>query len=166
MTTSRDSLTPFDESRSNGIFPEGGGPLIVGKCTLHHLGIVVESIAAAGAAFAESISARWDGEIIHDPLQQVRVAFFEPVDSSNPVFELVEPAEEGSPVSHFLSKRVGLHHICYETNDLDMTLKAARSLGLFIVSTPKAAAAFNGRRIAWVSSKSRLLMEFLERDKR
>ena len=110
--------------------------------------------------------ANWDGRIIHDPLQRVRVAFFTPLDTRNPVFELVEPAGEDSPVTNFLSKRVGLHHVCYETDDLDAGLHAARSAGLLIVSTPKPAVAFNGRRIAWVSSKNRLLMEFLERQRK
>lgn len=138
-------------------------PLLVGRCTLHHLGVVVESISAVAREFAASMSARWDGKIIHDPLQQVRVAFFEPADSANPLFELVEPADERSPVSTFLNKRGGLHHICYEIDDLEEGLVAARAAGLFIISTPKPAAAFSGRRIGWISFKSRLLVEFLER---
>jgi len=127
---------------------------------------VVASISAVAEEFAASMSASWDGQIIHDPLQQVRVAFFKPFDARNPVFELVEPAGEASPVSNFLSKRVGLHHICYETDDLESGLEAARAVGFFIVSTPKPAVAFSGRRIAWVCSKSRLLMEFLERERK
>lgn len=140
------------------------GPLLGGKCTLHHLGVVVASISAAAEEFAVSVSARWDGQIIHDPLQQVRVAFFNPVDARNPVFELVEPAREVSPVSNFLKKRVGLHHVCYEIDDLEVGTTGSTRCGFGDhVSSPKPAAAFGGRRIAWVISKSRLLMEFLER---
>jgi methylmalonyl-CoA/ethylmalonyl-CoA epimerase len=139
------------------------GPLLAGKCTLHHLGVVVASISAVAEEFAASMSASWDGQIIHDSLQQVRVAFFRPFDTRNPVFELVEPAAEDSPVTHFLSKRVGLHHICYEVDDLESSLKAARLSGFFIVSNPKPATAFGDRKIAWVTSKHRLLIEFLER---
>lgn len=139
------------------------GPLLAGKCTLHHLGVVVASISAVAEEFSASMSASWDGQIIHDPLQQVRVAFFRPFDTRNPVFELVEPGAEDSPVTNFLSKRVGLHHVCYEIDDLELSLKVARLSGFFIVSNPKPATAFGGRRIAWVTSKQRLLMEFLER---
>lgn len=134
--------------------------------SLHHLGVVVASISRAAEDFAVCMSANWNGEIIHDPLQQVRVAFFTPVDACNPVFELVEPASETSPVTNFLSKRVGLHHVCYETDDLEAALEAARAGRLFIVSAPQPAVAFGGRRIAWVSSKNRLLMEFLEREQK
>ena len=139
------------------------GSLLGGNGTLHHLGLAVTSISAVAEEFALSMSAHWDGRIIHDPLQRVRVAFFSPIDARNPVFELVEPASEASPVSNFLKKRVGLHHVCYEVDDLESGLREARAVGLVIVGEPTPAVAFGGRRIAWVCSKNFLLMELLER---
>ena len=139
------------------------GFLLTQSGVLHHLGFVVKSISTVADEFAASISARWDGEIIHDPIQRVRVAFFSPVHSANPVYELVEPASEDSPVADFLKKRGGLHHVCYEVTDLDAALEAARSTGWAIASSPARAVAFEGRRIAWIFSKTRLLMELLER---
>ena len=59
---------------------------------LHHLGFVVASISAVAEEFAASMSARWDGQVVHDPLQRVRVACFSPADARNQVYELVEPA--------------------------------------------------------------------------
>ena len=143
---------------------ERAGPLLGGNALLHHLGFAVSSISAVSDEFALSMSAHWDGEIIHDPIQRVRVSFFRPADPRNPVFELVEPASEASPVSNFLKKGGGLHHVCYEIDDLDAGLQSSRAAGFFVVSTPKPAVALSGRRIAWVSSKSRLLMELLERE--
>jgi methylmalonyl-CoA/ethylmalonyl-CoA epimerase len=138
--------------------------LVSGNGLLHHLGFVVNSISAAADEFALSISAQWDGEIIHDPIQQVRVSFFNPVDARNPVFELVEPASETSPVNDFLVKRRGgLHHVCYEIDDLDAALENARRAGWAIASFPAPAVAFEGRRIAWIFSKKRLLIELLAR---
>ena len=142
------------------------GPLISGNGILHHLGFVVSSISAVAEEFAASMSARWEGEIIHDPIQRVRVAFFNPVDARNPVFELVEPAGEVSPVNNFLKKGGGLHHVCYEIDDLESGLREARGVGLVIVSAPAPAVAFGGRRIAWVCSKKRLLVELLERKRK
>jgi methylmalonyl-CoA/ethylmalonyl-CoA epimerase len=144
---------------------ERDGFLRSGNCTLHHLGFVVASIAAVAEEFAACMSANWDGEVTHDPIQRVRVAFFYPADNRNPVFELVEPASEVSPVSNFLKKRGGLHHVCYEIDDLESGLLHARKTGLVIVATPAPAVAFEGRRIAWVCSKTRLLVELLERSK-
>ena len=142
------------------------GFLQSGNGLLHHLGFVVKSIAGVAEDFALSISARWQGEIIHDPIQRVRVAFFNPVDPRNPVFELVEPASETSPVSNFLKKGGGLHHVCYEIDELESGLRDARAAGLVVVAAPAPAVAFGGRRIAWVCSKRRLLVELLERNRR
>jgi len=83
---------------------ESAGFLLRGNGILHYLGSVVKSISAVAEDFAFSISSRRDGEITHDPIQRVRVAFFHPVDSRNPVFELVEPASGTSPVGNFLKK--------------------------------------------------------------
>lgn len=139
------------------------GFLLSENCTLHHLGFVVSSISTVAESFAASMLAHWDGEIIHDPIQRVRVAFFYPVDSRNPVFELVEPTSEGSPVSDFLKKGGGLHHVCYEVDDLDAALEKARRPTWTIASSPEPAVAFKARRIAWIFSEQRLLMELLER---
>jgi methylmalonyl-CoA/ethylmalonyl-CoA epimerase len=142
------------------------GPLLSGNGVLHHLGFVVSSISAVAEEFAASMSARWDGEIIHDPIQRVRVSFFSAVDARNPVFELVEPASEASPVGNFLKKGGGLHHVCYEIDDLESGLREASVVGLVTVADPQPAVAFGGRRIAWVCSKKRLLMELLERNRK
>jgi methylmalonyl-CoA/ethylmalonyl-CoA epimerase len=138
--------------------------LLTGKALLHHLCCVVPSISTVADSFAASISASWDGQIIHDPLQRVRVSFFKPADPRNPVYELVEPAGDDSPVTNFLKKGGGLHHVCYEIDDLELGLKEAREAGFIVVSPPKPAVAFGGRRIAWICSKNRLLIELLERD--
>jgi methylmalonyl-CoA/ethylmalonyl-CoA epimerase len=154
-------LSTLNEKNVQG---ERVGPLRSGNAILHHLGFAVSSISAVAEEFAVSISARWDGEIIHDPIQRVRVSFFSPVDPRNPVFELVEPASDASPVSDFLKKKGGgLHHVCYEIDDLESGLHEARGVGLVIVADPAPAVAFGGRRIAWVCSKRRLLVELLER---
>jgi methylmalonyl-CoA/ethylmalonyl-CoA epimerase len=155
------TLNELDERHSTRV--DQAGFLFSENALLHHLGFVVFSISTVAESFVASLSARWDGEIIHDPLQRVRVAFFYPVDSRNPVFELVEPASEDSPVSDFLKKRGGLHHLCYEVDDLDAALENARRASWAIASSPAPAVAFKGRRIAWIFSKHRLLMELLER---
>ena len=151
---------------SDSVQVERVGPLLSNRGVLHHLGFAVSSISAVSEEFAVAMSARWDGEIIHDPIQRVRVAFLSPADTRNPVFELVEPASEGSPVSNFLKKGGGLHHVCYEIDDLESGLREARDVGLGIVADPVPAVAFSGRRIAWVCSKRRLLVELLERNGR
>lgn len=135
----------------------------IGASSFHHLGFVVESIASAARDFAESLGANWDAKVIHDPLQVVRVTFLRPRTSENPVVELIEPAGDKSPVLGFLKRGGGLHHLCYEVEDLERQLEIARSMGMLITGPPQPAVAFGGRRIAWVYTKQRLLLELLEK---
>ncbi len=131
--------------------------------TFHHIGLVVGSIAEVVEDFAKSVYATWDGKVILDPLQVVRVTFVRPSLQLNPAIELIEPAGEDSPVLGFLKRGGGLHHLCYEVDGLEQQLQSARSAGMLIAKPPQPAVAFGGRRIAWVYTKNRLLLEFLER---
>lgn len=54
--------------------------------------------------------------------------------------------------------------MCYEIDSLESALLKAQEAGYAVVARPTPAVAFGGRRIAWVCSKSRLLMELLERN--
>jgi methylmalonyl-CoA/ethylmalonyl-CoA epimerase len=130
---------------------------------LHHVGYVVRSIAEVGDRFALSIGASWDQKIILDPLQSAKVAFLVHPGRMLPQVELVEPEGEGSPVANFLKRGGGLHHVCYEVKSLDKQLVSSRKNGAMIVRVPLPAVAFDGRLIAWVFTKDRLLIEFLER---
>jgi methylmalonyl-CoA/ethylmalonyl-CoA epimerase len=135
----------------------------MGSLRLHHMGFVVADIAAAMPAFSKSMAAEWDGKIFEDPLQKAKVAFMttRPGDAR---IELVQPMGEGSPVARFLQERGGgMHHLCYEVADLEAELTAFRSRGAAIASRPKPAVAFNGRRIAWVITAEKFLVELLEK---
>lgn len=138
-------------------------PASTRPASFHHVGYVVSSIAKVGQAFARSLGAEWDGVIIHDPLQQARVTFMRCGGPETPAVELVEPAGEKSPLHKVVAKGGGLHHICYEVDSLDVQLSQSRSAGCLIVKDPLPAVAFGGRRIAWVYTRQKLLVEYLER---
>jgi methylmalonyl-CoA/ethylmalonyl-CoA epimerase len=130
------------------------------------MGFVVADIAAGMDGFTRSWAASWDGLIYDDPYQKVRVAFLT-IRPGDPQIELVEPATEDSPVRHFLSQRSGgLHHLCYEVDDLDSQLAEMKARHSMIVRRPKPATAFDGRRIAWILTAERLLVELLEKGSR
>ncbi|HLI63634.1 MAG TPA: VOC family protein, partial [Terriglobales bacterium] len=112
--------------------------------------------------FLRSLAATWDGQVFHDPLQKVRVAFLA-TRAQDALIELVEAAGDDSPVLRFLQERGGgLHHLCYEVADLEQELAEFRSRGAMIAKRPKPAVAFAGRRIAWVITAEKLLVELLE----
>ena len=134
-----------------------------GGTTFHHVGFVVPSIQAAVERIAHATGSTWDGNIVHDPTQRVRVTFLRDHLAMTPSIELVEPASEDSPVGRFLEKGGGLHHVCYEVDSLEDQLAHCRTAGILPISRPAPAPAFDGRRIVWVFTPEGLLVEYLER---
>jgi methylmalonyl-CoA/ethylmalonyl-CoA epimerase len=129
---------------------------------LHHLGFVVADIAASAPAFQKSMAAGWDAQVFTDPRQRVRVTFLT-TRPGDPQIELVEPVGNSSPVLRFLYDRGGgLHHACYEVSDVEQAVVEFRGRGSLLVQRPKPAVAFQGRRIAWVLTSEKFLVELLE----
>lgn len=101
---------------------------------IDHLGIAVESIAAARAFYeALGLHVTQEETIEHE---QVRVAML-PIGNSR--IELLEPLREestpNSPVARFLAKRgPGLHHVALQVDDIAATLTALKSRGVRLIS--------------------------------
>lgn len=129
----------------------------------HHVGFVVPSISETANSFARTMSMQWDGEVVHDPNQKVRVSFLHGESPTDALLELVEPAGDDSPVLGFLKRGGGLHHVCFVVSSLEKQLEESRSQRSLVVRPPLPAAAFGGRRIAWVYTRQKLLVEYLER---
>jgi len=129
---------------------------------LHHVGFVVASIESSVEGFLRSLGARWDGKVFHDSLQGVRVTFLDVGCAGSARIELVEPAGGGAPVGRFLSAGGGLHHLCYEVDDIDAQIKLMRARHVTLAKPPLPAVAFDNRRIAWMATRERLLLEFVE----
>jgi methylmalonyl-CoA epimerase len=97
---------------------------------IDHLGIAVESIAAA-RLFYEALGLR----VTHEetiPHEQVRVAML-PTGGSR--IELLEPTSPDSAVAHFLQKRgPGLHHVALRVDDIAATLASLKQQGVRTIS--------------------------------
>jgi methylmalonyl-CoA/ethylmalonyl-CoA epimerase len=142
------------------------GAIAPSQNTFHHIGFVVASIQNSVQGFLDSLQAEWDGTIFHDPNQAVRVTFLRGKQAATPLVELVEPAGENSPVIPFLKRGGGLHHLCYEIDNVEDQLGLSRAQGGIVVRPPLPAVAFEGRRIAWVYTRNKLLLEYLERQRK
>ena len=83
---------------------------------LNHIAIVVPDLAAARAVYREMLGARVS-EACPMPVHGVTVVF---VELQNTKIELLEPLGAGSPVQSFLDRNPagGMHHICYEVDDI------------------------------------------------
>jgi methylmalonyl-CoA/ethylmalonyl-CoA epimerase len=129
---------------------------------MHHLGYVVPSISEVVEGVCRSIDGSHWSRTWHDPIQRVQVAFIYARHPGSPSLELVEPEPGESPVRKFLERGGGLHHICYEVADIEAECREAPSRGLVLLRRPQPAEAFGGLRIAWVMTKEKLLIEYLE----
>lgn len=124
---------------------------------VHHVGMVVKSIqSAAGAMGVPNI------EVVHDPIQKVRVAF---VDVQGQCIEFIEPAADDSPVNNSLSKGIKLAHLCYSVPDIDKAIAHAKARGFAMIAKPVPAIAFGDRKIAWLFSAQLGLFELVETER-
>jgi len=128
---------------------------------LHHTGIVVSDIKSYGEAYASTLGLSARTEIFHDPIQKVRVQFWGGGEAES-LIELIEPAGEDSPAWRSCKKGGGLDHLCYETADIEKTLRESLAKGGAIVRDLAPAVAFAGRRIAFVYFLELGLIEFVE----
>ena len=130
-----------------------------------HVGYAVESIAKYVQDFLLPLfPGSQVGETVDDPLQGVRVAFVEFPGGGR--VELIEPATPNSPVRKILqAKRGGLYHLCYSVDDIEQEIQRFREKGCLVISRPKPAVAFDGRRVAFLYTPQRDIVEFVEQSK-
>lgn len=99
---------------------------------LNHVAIAVPDLAAATRQYRDTLGARVSQPLAL-PEHGVTVVFIE---LENTKVELLEPLGADSPIAAFLEKNPagGMHHICYEVNDIveardNLLSSGARVLG-------------------------------------
>jgi methylmalonyl-CoA/ethylmalonyl-CoA epimerase len=79
------------------------------------------------------------------------------------IIELVEPLGDDSPVKDIVgSKRGGLYHLCYEVDDIEAEVLRFRERSCLPLGKPVPATAFDGRRIVFLMTPQRDLIELVE----
>ena len=130
---------------------------------LRDVGIAVPSLGPATEALADLFGYRVVSGPFDDPIQKVSVNFLTQSDQDVAEIELISPLSEDSPIASMLRKSGGgAYHLCFETTDIEQALVHAKNNGCVIVSPAVPAVAFNGRRIAWIYTRSRQLFELVE----
>ena len=99
---------------------------------LNHVAIAVRDAASASALYRDTLGAKVSAPL-PPPDHGVSVVFIE---LPNTKIELLEPLGADSPIGKFLDKNPdgGMHHICYEVDDIlaardHLQAKGARVLG-------------------------------------
>jgi len=127
---------------------------------IDHVAIAVRSIESALKVYAGPLGFQ-DYSVEEIGGQKTRVALL-PVGESR--IELLEAIGDDSPVAGFISKRgEGLHHICFEVDDLAGELEKLRNAGLRIIE-PAPRRGAEGSLIAFVhpSGTCGVLVELCE----
>ena len=130
---------------------------------LLHVGVAVPSLGPAVEALTDLFGYKVVSGPYDDPIQKVTVLFLAKTARDVAEIELIAPLGEDSPIQSMLAKSGGgAYHLCFETNDIDGALEHAKRNGCIVVSAPVPAVAFEGRRIAWIYTRSRQLFELVE----
>lgn len=127
---------------------------------LHHIGFISHDISNTFQVFKNMLGAKKISEPFLDKKQQVNEVLIE---MGGEVLQLFEPVSENSPAYNFLRKRgEGLHHMCFEVDDIEQAVEDFRKKGVEVLFDPFDA--FEGRRAAFVSpfDTGNLLIELVE----
>jgi len=121
----------------------------IGK--LNHIAIAVPNIKSASDIWEKALGAKISApETLTE--HGVRVVF---VESPNTKIELLEPLNENSPISRFLEKNPngGMHHICYEVNNLKLASQKLESVGAKILGDGQPKIGAHGKPVIFLNPK-------------
>jgi methylmalonyl-CoA/ethylmalonyl-CoA epimerase len=131
---------------------------------INHVAIAVNNIEEAAKFYKNVLGLNLsDVEVV--AAQKTRAGFFR-IGESN--IELVQPAEPDSPLVKFLeTKGQGIHHICFEVNDIEAEVKALLKKGATMVDQKPRPGAHQ-TKVAFVHPKSSsgVLIELCELPKK
>jgi methylmalonyl-CoA/ethylmalonyl-CoA epimerase len=98
---------------------------------VHHIGIAVKDLKESVALFERVLGLK-PAAIEDAPCQQVSEAIFKI--GTGIEIDLLEPTGPDSAVARFLERRgEGLHHICFEVDDVDAELKSMEAKGVELI---------------------------------
>jgi methylmalonyl-CoA/ethylmalonyl-CoA epimerase len=97
---------------------------------IHHVGVVVPNLDQAMALWRDLLGLRLTkSQTVQD--QGVKAALLQVGESE---IELLEPLSPDNGVGKFLTRRGGgLHHVCFETDDVARELAGARAKGIQLI---------------------------------
>jgi methylmalonyl-CoA/ethylmalonyl-CoA epimerase len=127
---------------------------------IDHIAIVVEDLSTALSFWQESLGLNL--EHIEEVQEQLSEIAFLPAGGSE--VELVRPTTTDSGIARYLQKRgPGIHHICFEVEDLDLALMELKDKGVRLINET-AQEGRDGKRLAFIhpESTSGVLVELYE----
>ena len=97
---------------------------------IHHVGVVVPNLDEAMALWRDTLGLHLTKSMVVQD-QGVKAALLQAGETE---IELLEPLNPENGVGKFLAKRGGgLHHVCFETEDVTGELESAKSKGIQVI---------------------------------
>ena len=124
----------------------------------HHIGVACRDMEKEAEAL-RLVGYELEGEYFTDPLQKIHGCFLV---GPGPRVELLAPLDESSPIVSWLKKDIKMYHQAYEVDAIDSSLAALATHQAVVLSRPKPAIAFGGRKVAFLMLPNRLLVELIE----
>ena len=117
---------------------------------IDHIGVAVEDLDAALALYGQDL----DFAVVHRETVTEQGVEAVLLDVGENHVELLRPLGPDTPVGKFLaSKGPGLHHVAYQTPDIEAELERLRAAGLRLIDeTPRTG--IRNSRVAFVHPKS------------
>jgi methylmalonyl-CoA/ethylmalonyl-CoA epimerase len=117
---------------------------------IDHIAIVVPNIPEALTFWRDALGLELS-HLEEVPEQEALIAFLPTGESE---VELVEPTTESSGMARFMAKRgPGMHHICFEVDDIEGTLARLKEQGVQLINEEPTIGA-GGKRMAFIHPKS------------
>ena len=118
---------------------------------LNHVAIAVPDLGAAVRLYRKQLGAKVS-EALDLPEHGVTTVF---VELSNTKIELLHPLGENSPIAGFLKKNPagGMHHVCYEVENIDAACKKLKQEGLRILGDGKPKTGAHGKPVLFLHPK-------------
>ncbi len=136
-------------------------PVLDHNYRFHHLGVAVPDIAQSIPVYEDLFGYKLLSGPFHDPIQKVSVCFLGREAPGDMVIELVAPLSPDAPIQRTLKQGQSAYHVCYEVQDIDAAMVELTAKKCIVLSNPVPAVAFGGRRIGWLSTPTRQLVELL-----
>lgn len=129
--------------------------------TFDHLGLVVPDLATAREHLARTLGITSWSQVFDDANIGVSVQFGS--GPTSPVFELITPLGDTSPIARALSSgRNILNHVAYLTPNLDASAALLREQGCYPAGESTPAIAYAGKRVQFFLSPLRFIIEIIE----
>ena len=118
---------------------------------LNHVAIATTDIQAAAKVYRETLGAKVS-EAVPQPDHGVTTIF---VELPNTKIELLEPLGDNSPIAKFLQKNPsgGIHHVCYEVDDIYVARDRMRAAGAIITGTGEPRIGAHGKPVIFLHPK-------------